>query len=112
MVILQRLNKVPTRAFILGGLIAFIGAMLLDYVNGPIFRSLPALQSASEFVSIALGWGSIYALMALIPISAFRPTNTFSMRGECTLRAENFLLCAGSIVFVLAIVAIQFAKSF
>jgi hypothetical protein len=110
MIFLQRLNKVPTSAFIWGGLIAACGAMVLDQVNGPIFRHLPALNIASEFLSLAMFWLSFYGLLILIPISLFRPASKFSMHGDCARRAMNFFLCIASVILVLAALGFLIAR--
>jgi hypothetical protein len=110
MIFLQRLNKLPTTTFIWGGLIAAFGAMALDQVNGPIFRHLPALNNASEFLSLVMFWISFFGLLILIPISLFRPISKFSMRGDCSRRAMNFFLCIGSVMLVLVALGFSIAR--
>lgn len=66
-----------------------------------------------EYLGTGVAWAGYACILALIPISAFRPENRFYLNGDCGLRAKRFglVLAVNFAVFVLLVLTIASAIS-
>ena len=111
MTILHRANDVTTRTMIVWSLLGLAMAFAIESIDPVLFPDGKAVRIVLESVSTLAFWSGYIALLAMIPISAFRPVNRFSFRGDCRTRAQNFLLSVGLSVVVTLGMAIFVANA-
>ena len=98
-------KRFPTRNLILGCLVSIFAAAALETVESAAFQKLRIPRIALEFLSTTLFWVGYSALLLMIPISVFRPTHEFSVRGYCATRMKNTGITIGSAIVITLIAA-------
>ena len=101
-------NKISTTKY-LGAFVLMIAcSMILEYVGEYLWANHQISHYPQEIVSGILGQIGMFGIFALVPISAFRPQNRFSLSGDCKQRAKVFALSVFTAVglFVLCVIAV------
>lgn len=83
----------------------------LEFVSRYLWMNHRMPSLVQELISSALGWTAIIGIFALVPISAFRPRNRFSLGGDCKQRARIFALTASTAIGLVLLYAIAIASA-
>jgi hypothetical protein len=92
MSILRRANDVTTRTMIVWALLGLALAFAFEGIETILFPHAKTLRVALEYSSTCVFWIGYIGLLAMLPVSVFRPLNRFSLHGDCRSRTQNFLL--------------------
>ncbi|MES2997531.1 MAG: hypothetical protein V4733_12045 [Verrucomicrobiota bacterium] len=96
---------------IVWSLLGLVLALALEAMEAVLFPHAKVGRAALESSSTFVFWSGYIALLAMIPISAFRPVNRFSLHGDCRARAKNCLLSFGLSVVATLGMAIFVARA-
>lgn len=87
---LARLQDWSTRRLAGTALAVISAAWLVDAVNWPLKMHFGMPYPPLEYLSSGMGILGWAFLLMLLPVAAFRPDATFSMKGNCKRRAGTF----------------------
>jgi hypothetical protein len=107
------LNSLETKTWVWLAVAVMLVARIMDAVTGPLWVHFGLHATALEYIGMGLGWCAYAFLLALIPISTFRPERRFYLRGDCRLRAKRcgFVVGVNVVVYLLFVIAMMVMMS-
>lgn len=108
---LARINNLSTSRHLTLWITIFVAACLTDGLSSYLWLSHGVHTPRVEVTSTILGWIGIVGLFILLPVSAFRPFNEFSMNGHCRQRAKLFGITLATNIMIFAGVVWMIGKA-
>ena len=102
----------PTSTYLTLWIAIFVVAGLIDALSGYLWVSHGVHTPRVEGLSTILGWIGVVGLFILLPVSAFRPFNEFSLKGYCRQRAKLFGITLAINIMIFAWVVWLIGKAF
>jgi hypothetical protein len=106
------LNSLNTKTWVWMAVAVMAAGWAMDAVDGPLWVHFGVHTTVLEYVGTGLVWGAYAFLLALIPISAFRPERRFYLKGDCRLRAKRCGFVVGVNVAIFVLIAVTVAVTF
>ena len=108
---LARINGVSTSSYLTLCIAIFATACVIDALGGYLWVSHGVHTPRMEEISTAFQWIGLAGLILLLPVSAFRPFNKYSLHGHCGQRAKLFGITSATIIMIFAWVVWSIGKA-